>query len=140
MEEVMRQVISAFILGIAFLPVSASAQSVGEAEYMNSCAACHGPKGLGGGSLAGFLTGSLPDLTQLAAGNEGVFPVTKVYATIDGTMTSGAHGTREMPIWGNRYRIRGAEVANPDFQAEEAEVFARFRILALTEYLASIQR
>ena len=74
--------------------------------------------------MAGFLTGSLPDLTQLAAGNAGVFPVTKVYSTIDGTMTSGPHGSREMPVWGNRYQTRGADGANPDFRAEEAEVFA----------------
>mgnify|MGYP001818261524 CR=1 FL=1 len=90
--------------------------------------------------MAGFLTGSLPDLTGLSAANGGVFPVTKVYSTIDGTMTSGPHGTREMPVWGNRYQARGAAGANPDFQQDEADVFARFRILALTEYLAGLQQ
>ncbi len=136
----MRPVISAMFLAAALLPAAASAQSVGETEYMNSCAACHGPDGTGGGPMAGFLTGSLPDLTRLSAGNGGVFPVTKVYSTIDGTMTSGPHGTREMPVWGNRYQVRGSQGANPDFRREEAEVFARFRILALTEYLAGIQQ
>ena len=55
-------------------------------------------------------------------------------------MTTGPHGTGEMPVWGNRYRTRGAAVANPDFDTNEAEIFARFRILALTEYLAGIQQ
>lgn len=136
----MRLLFSAVILGFALIPAHASAQSVGEAEYMNSCAACHGADGTGHGSLAGFLSGSLPDLTKLSARNDGVFPVTNVYATIDGTMTSGPHGTREMPIWGNRYRIRGGDSANPDFRAQEAEIYAKFRILALTEYLSSIQK
>lgn len=135
----MRIVLTAAILGIASLPASVSAQSVGEAEYMNSCASCHGASGTGDGPMAGFLTGSLPDLTQLSAGNDGVFPVTKVYSTIDGTMVSGPHGSSEMPVWGNRYQTRGAAVANPDFRDEEAEVYVRFRILALTEYLAGIQ-
>lgn len=135
----MRYLISAVVVGVALAPALATAQSVGETEYMNSCATCHGSDGTGGGPLAAFLTTALPDLTQLSAGNEGVFPVTKVFTTIEGTMTSGPHGTREMPIWGNRYRERGAEVANPDFSTQEADVFARFRILALTEYLASIQ-
>ncbi len=118
---------------------TASAQSVGEAEFLNSCAACHGADGKGAGPMVGYLTGSMPDLAQLSANNGGVFPVTKVYSTIDGTMTSGPHGSREMPVWGQRYQVRGEQGANPDFQASESEVFVKFRILALTEYLASIQ-
>lgn len=135
----MKTVISAIILGLAVTSTPAHAQSAGESEYMNSCAACHGPDGTGGGPMAGYLTGALPDLTQLSASNDGVFPVTKVYATIDGTMEAGPHGSREMPVWGNRYKTRGMDSANPDFRAEEADVYARFRILALTEYLAGLQ-
>lgn len=135
----MKSVISAVFVGLALSASLANAQSVGEAEYMNSCASCHGADGTGGGPMAGFLMGSLPDLTQLAAANDGVFPVTNVYATIDGTMTAGPHGSGEMPVWGNRYKVRGTQSANPDFSTQEADVFARFRILALTEYLASIQ-
>jgi hypothetical protein len=126
-------------MAMLLVPMVAVAQSVGEAEYMNSCASCHGVDGTGGGPMVGFLTGSMPDLTKLSEANGGVFPVTKVFSTIDGTMTSGPHGTREMPVWGQRYARQGAEGANLDFRAEEAEVFVRFRILALTEYLASIQ-
>jgi len=90
--------------------------------------------------MAAYLTGSIPNLTQLAAGNDGVFPVTMVYSTIEGANSPSPHGTREMPAWGNRYLVRGAEVANPDFRNQEAEVYARFRILALTEYLAGLQQ
>lgn len=116
-----------------------AAESMGQSEFMSSCAACHGADGKGNGPMVGHLMGSVPDLTQLSSGNEGVFPITKVYSTIDGTTNIGSHGSREMPIWGNRYKARGAAGANPDFAAAEAETFATFRILALTEYLASIQ-
>lgn len=117
----------------------AQAQSLGETEYMNSCAYCHGIDGTGDGPLAGYLNTALPDLTQLQTQNGGVFPVTRLYESIDGTAELGAHGTREMPAWGLRYMTRGAEGANPDTMAEEAEVFARARILALIEYIASLQ-
>ena len=116
-----------------------AAETVGQSEYMSSCAACHGADGKGAGPMVGYLMGSVPDLTQLSSANGGVFPVTKVYSTIDGTMEVGSHGSREMPIWGNRYQLRGAAGANPDFAASQAETFATFRILALTEYLASLQ-
>lgn len=135
----MKRIISAVLVSVALFPSTTTAQSIGETEFMNSCASCHGAGGTGDGPLAGYLAGSLPDLTQLAASNDGVFPVTKVYSTIDGTMTTGPHGTGEMPVWGNRYRVRGEQTANPDFNTQESEVFARFRILALTEYLAGIQ-
>ncbi len=135
----MRRNVIACILALTLAPVAAGAQSVGETEYMNSCASCHGADGKGGGPMAGFLVGSLPDLTQLSAGNDGVFPVTAVYSTIDGTMTTGPHGSREMPVWGNRYKMRGQRGANPDFRDEESDVFVRFRVLALTEYLAGLQ-
>lgn len=135
------KLISVLAAAVTALPCSALyAQSVGEAEFMNSCASCHGPDGTGGGPMAGFLSGSLPDLSVLAEANGGVFPISRVYSVIDGTQTSGPHGSREMPVWGNRYFVRGAESANPDFRAEQAEVFARFRVLALTEYLATLQK
>ncbi|MBT8457511.1 MAG: cytochrome c [Rhodobacteraceae bacterium] len=129
---------------VALLVMSSAAafaqQSIGQQEYMNSCAQCHGVDGTGGGPMVGYLTGSMPDLTTLQSENDGVFPVTKVYSVIDGTMAGGSHGSREMPIWGNRYRFKGAAAANPDFSTDEAETFTRFRILALTEYVSTLQQ
>jgi mono/diheme cytochrome c family protein len=48
--------------------------SVGEREFINSCAQCHGADGKGQGVLASHLVGSLPDLTQLQARNGGRDP------------------------------------------------------------------
>lgn len=131
----------AFTLGCALmLPIAAQAQEIGQVEYLDSCAQCHGVSGTGDGPLAGYLNTSLPDLTTIQRDNGGVFPVTALYRIIDGTDTSGVHGTSEMPAWGNRFRVRGSLVANPDFSDTEAEVYARFRILALIEFLAAIQQ
>jgi hypothetical protein len=71
--------------------------------------------GKGGGPMAGFLTGTLPDLTQLQKDNGGVFPVTRVYGVIDGSTELGPHGTREMPAWGNRYKLDAQEHLSYDF-------------------------
>jgi mono/diheme cytochrome c family protein len=122
------------------LPAAANAQSIGQQEYLDSCAQCHGSSGMGDGPLAGYLNASLPDLTMVQANNGGVFPVTDVFRLIDGSGTSGVHGTSDMPAWGSRFQTRGALVANPDFQEEEAKTYAQFRILALVEYLSSIQQ
>lgn len=128
-------------LGCAvWLPLSAQAQAIGQLEYMDSCAQCHGPSGTGDGPLAGYLNSTLPDLTSIQTNNGGVFPVTAIFHMIDGTQISGIHGTSDMPAWGDRFQARGALVANPEFSDGEAEVYARFRILALIEYLASIQQ
>lgn len=132
---------SAITAGLVILLSSgaAGAQSIGEQEYMNSCAQCHGADGRGDGPMAGYILGEMPDLTQLQSRNAGVFPLTHVYSTIEGSADIGAHGNREMPVWGNRFREIGDSVANPDAIGDQSGVFARFRILALTEYLSTIQ-
>jgi mono/diheme cytochrome c family protein len=73
---------------------------VGKAEYLSSCAVCHGTDAKGKGSLAGQLKAAPADLTQLAKKNGGVFPLNAVYEKIDGRQDVKAHGPRDMPIWG----------------------------------------
>lgn len=138
----MRTYIAAgFAAVLSTTPVIASAQdvSVGEREFTNSCAQCHGADGKGQGVMASYLTGSLPDLTQLQANNGGVFPVSHVYAIIDGSETSGSHGTREMAIWGNRYMAQSAKALGDYYMPEDQEAFVRGRILALVEYISTLQ-
>jgi len=72
-------------------------------RFLLDCATCHGVDATGNGPVAGVLKIVPPDLTRLASRNNGVFSYPDVYATIDGRMPL-AHGTREMPIWGNRYK------------------------------------
>jgi len=114
--------------------------TLGEFEYQNSCVACHGVSGTGDGPVTDFLSGAVvPDLTVLQSNNGGVFPVTAVYEAIDGSDVASAHGTRDMPIWGSRFRQRASDASDPHFSASGSEGYANTRILALIEHLASIQ-
>lgn len=134
--------ILAYAAMVAILGSSQSAlaqdNTFGAIEYGNSCAQCHGMDGKGGGPMAGFLTGTLPDLTQLQKDNGGVFPVTRVYGVIDGSTELGPHGTREMPAWGNRYKLDAQEHLSYDF-GPSRETYVRTRVLALIEHLAAMQ-
>jgi len=79
--------------------------TLGQAEYKNSCAQCHGLSGMGDGVIAGMLNARVPDLTQLQKNYAGVFPVSALYNLIDRTDASGIHGTRDMPAWSMRYSL-----------------------------------
>lgn len=128
----MKHVIVSLFASLFAFP--AVADELGQREYMNNCAACHGESGLGAGPIAEFLTVAVPNLTTLAAGNGGVFPFDRVFAVIDGRTPLGVHGG-PMPIWGERYVAHAREVTTP--MAAESE--ARGRILSLVYYLQSIQ-
>lgn len=114
--------------------------TLGEFEYNNSCAACHGPTGEGDGPLAQFLgQDALPQLSMLQRNNGGVFPVSKIYAMIEGTADVRAHGGRDMPVWGDRYRARINPANDPDLEPTDVDAYVTFRILALIEYLSTLQ-
>lgn len=113
------------------------AKSRGKVEYDGHCAVCHGDKATGFGAFGGMMTGQVPDLTTLSRRNGGVYPFERVYQTIDGSYVLKAHGTREMPIWGQRYRIEAAEYYTDVPYDEKA--FVRARILAVDEYLSTLQ-
>ena len=118
------------------------APSFGQREFNANCAACHGMDAKGRGPVAGFLTKNPPDLTLLAKQNGGVFPMDRLYRTIDGRdlpvgTAAGPHGNREMPIWGRDYRVRDAEYFGD--APYDADAMVRGRILALLEYMNRLQ-
>lgn len=104
----MRLVPSLTALAICALTAAAQAEegdpiAAARQRFQLDCASCHGVDATGNGPVAGVLKIVPPDLTRIASRNNGVFSYADVYATIDGRMPL-AHGTREMPIWGNRYK------------------------------------
>jgi len=126
------------------LPAMAMAQDsadFGRYEYYAKCASCHGASAKGDGPVAKYLTKAPPDLTTFAKRNGGSFPTQLAWQAIDGRPVAiGAHGTPEMPVWGQEFRresLRPADRMNPAGPSPEWHV-AR-RIAALIEYLASIQ-
>jgi len=108
---------------------------LGVIEYELSCMACHGLEGRGDGPDAGQLDVRPADLTQIARRNGGTFPADGLALYIDGRAMVGAHGPREMPVWGDRYR---AAVPGED-EGAEAERIARERIEALVLYIETLQ-
>ena len=130
-------------LPAALLALAAAAMSqlgygqsgdIGKREYEARCAVCHGIQGKGDGAYASMLNIPIPDLTTLSRRSNGVYPFVRIYEIIDGTQMIRAHGSAEMPIWGDIYKY----VAG-DTEPYRAEAFARARILALTEYVYRLQ-
>ena len=110
-------------------------ESIGAAEYKVNCALCHGISGKGDGHFAEFLVKKPSDLTLLSKNNGGVFPLDEVHMIIDGREMPKGHGTREMPVWGDRYTVEGVKRFGPYF----SEFYVQAIILALISHLYSLQ-
>lgn len=91
------------------------------------CAVCHGKQGTGNGPAAASLTKVPADLTKLSARNGGTFPEVKVRRYIEGLDEVPAHGTRDMPMWGDLFRSLNRDTA-------------AIRVEALAQYLKGMQK
>ena len=129
----------AAILMTGFAGVSV-AEDIGKREYDNNCAVCHGAMGKGDGPYAGIIDTRVPDITVLQKANNGVFPFDRVYQAIDGRIELKAHGSRDMPIWGNEYNAKAAEYYSDYLQPYNAEGFVRGRVLALVNHIYLLQQ
>ena len=130
--------LSVSALGLAFVAQTAFAQEVTVAEvgkgfFQQYCSGCHGLDGKGNGPFASYLKAPPPDLTTIAKRRGGTFPETEVREIVDGRKPMAAHGTSEMPIWGQRFSQTVA--SSP---AEQASV--RGQVLLFVAYLRSIQQ
>lgn len=102
--------------------------------YLELCAACHGVSGKGDGPAASALAKPVSNLTVLAAGNDGVFPMEQVTESITGESHVVAHGTIDMPVWGQRF-----EELRPDWKQFRRKALARQRIYNLVLHIESLQ-
>jgi mono/diheme cytochrome c family protein len=106
---------------------------MGHIYYAMNCASCHGMTARGGGPAASALKVPPPDLTRIAARRNGKFDIDELSQFVDGRFSPGAHGSREMPIWGSEFsRSVGG--------GSTGDEITRGRILALLEYLRTLQR
>jgi mono/diheme cytochrome c family protein len=107
----------------------------GKREFQRSCASCHGADARGNGPVANVLNVKPADLTQMSKKHGGTFLFWRTYDKISGREEEVAirgHGTREMPIWGDRFRLEPG--AN-----EQYALGVRGRLLSLVHYLQSLQ-
>ncbi|MGA7796928.1 MAG: c-type cytochrome [Candidatus Acidiferrales bacterium] len=102
---------------------------VGQEMFRSYCASCHGLDGKGKGPAAPALKKQPPDLTLLSKKYGGKFPRSTVSSVIEGTDFITDHGSRDMPIWGDAFRI-----ANHD------ESMVKLKVQNLTIYIESIQQ
>ena len=116
--------------------VFAEEELIGSAEFLNSCASCHGVGAKGDGNLATYLNIKPTDLTMLTKTNDGVYPFLKVFQTIDGRSATAGHGDRLMPVWGDRYSTDVGDKYGP-FGGEAA---VRARVLELVYYIQNMQQ
>lgn len=111
------------------VPMTATSPASGPEMYKAYCAVCHGIDGKGNGPAASALKAAPTDLTQLTKNNAGKFPDLKVASTIRGEGNIAAHGTPEMPVWGQLFWGMS--------HGHEGEV--QQRVANLTKYVESLQ-
>jgi mono/diheme cytochrome c family protein len=110
-------------------PVQQTDASSGKAMFASYCAACHGPAGKGDGPAASELKVAPTDLTQLTRKNAGKFPADHLRSILDFGASAPAHGTNDMPVWGQLFRA-----LDPNDQIK-----VNLRIQNLIEYIKTLQ-
>ncbi|SMX32767.1 c-type cytochrome [Actibacterium lipolyticum] len=115
------------------LPVAAQETASG-VLFRDHCATCHGLTARGDGPMAAILAIPATDLTQLAAVNGGVFPLSDVISKIDGTVEVLAHGG-PMPIFGHALEGESVPLDGPDGSVTSTTA----EIMAIATWLASVQ-
>ena len=119
---------AAYQVKIETVPPKNVSPAQGKEMFMEYCASCHGQEGKGNGPAAPALKKAPADLTQLSVHNGGKFPDVRVSRYIEGQDTVIAHGTRDMPIWGDVFKSISRDSA-----------VTTMRVANLTSYVKSLQ-
>lgn len=138
MRTIVRRHMSASAMMLALMVASTASAAdypsmSGQELYKRFCASCHGSEGRGDGPVATSFKIEVPDLTLIARRQGGKFSPQLIERVVDGRHIIGAHGTREMPVWGAEFTR--SESGNP-----QAERDSRIVISKIVEYLATLQR
>jgi mono/diheme cytochrome c family protein len=108
-------------------------RNLGRKFFVQYCSSCHGMEGRGNGPVAPVLSPPPSDLTRIAQRRGGQSPPAEIAAYIDGREEVRAHGSRTMPVWGERF---GEQVGGGSL----GEEVVRGNLLVLINYLQSIQQ
>jgi hypothetical protein len=109
----------------------ASQAELGAVQYRRYCASCHGEIGADG--VVTGRTPDAPDLTALSARFGSPLRRDELASFIDGRRDVGAHGTRDMPVW-------GARLYESYPQTPGTEAVRGGTVDLLVDYLESAQR
>jgi mono/diheme cytochrome c family protein len=114
---------------IQHVSIKPTSSASGKEMFTSYCAVCHGTEGKGDGPAASALKVAPADLTVLSKNDGGKYPAMKVSSAIRGTANLPAHGSEEMPMWGDLFR----SISN----GHEGEV--QQRVGNLTRYIETLQ-
>ena len=103
----------------------------GQKYFMRYCASCHGVSGTGDGPVAKSLSKPPGNLRLLSDKFGSPLPAAKLADLIDGRDAVRAHGTAEMPVWGERLYSTG--------EGERGELGISEVIGKIVAYLDTIQ-
>jgi mono/diheme cytochrome c family protein len=132
-----RKNIRAIFLVVAVLSFATSASAEGndalqgQKYFARYCASCHGVTGVGNGPVAKSLAKPPANLRLLADKYGLPLPAAKLADLIDGRDAVRAHGTRVMPVWGEKLYATG--------EGEQGEVSIGEVIRKIVAYLDTIQ-
>lgn len=111
----------------------AGTQGPGQEAYLQYCASCHGPQGDGRGPLAEELRTPPSDLTRLHERFGSPLQPQRLLERVDGRRMARAHGSSEMPVWGQK-------LARNVPRGSGTEVQTRGTLLIIIDWLESIQK
>ncbi|MCP4202180.1 MAG: cytochrome c [bacterium] len=110
----------------------------GRVTFNRYCASCHGEKADGTGPVARMLKVAPKDLRMLTIENDGEYPGEELAEYVDGRKEVRAHGSRDMPVWGEVFQT--SLVASPASPDEAGEDRAARKIRELVLYVETIQQ
>jgi mono/diheme cytochrome c family protein len=106
--------------------------AAGTRLFHQYCASCHGETGNGNGPVAPYLNVKPSDLTTITDRHQGTFPEEQITRIIAGEENPLGHGTRTMPVWGERLQDDVIGTVNK-------ATIARGRIGFLVDYVRELQ-
>ena len=103
----------------------------GRMIFNTICVSCHGKDARGGGPVAASLKTPPANLRLIARRRNGSFSHDEIGEYIDGRKAPVAHGTREMPVWGDTLATAAPE--------PEREQRRKLHIEEVVAYLKTLQ-
>ncbi len=120
------------VMAVSQVALSAESDvSAGQHYFIRYCASCHGADGMGDGPVAKSLNTPPANLRMLGDKYGMPLPAHRLAKLIDGRNTIRAHGTRDMPVWGERLYELG--------QGEKGDTGIGEVIAKIIAYLNTIQ-
>jgi mono/diheme cytochrome c family protein len=119
-------------LAVSIATAASAEDHGGKAPFEQYCASCHGTAADGTGPVAAEMKISPADLRKLGQKYGTPLPKAKLREIIDGREMVRAHGTSDMPVWGEQLVHNVPPTVNTTF-------FKRGTIIVIVDYLETLQ-